>query len=437
MSKQLSVSAGGSLTGEITVPGDKSISHRSVIFGALADGVTRISGLLEGMDVLATIAAFRAMGVEIEGPENGQLTVHGVGIDGLQAPAGDLDMGNSGTAMRLLAGLLAGQAFDARLIGDESLSRRPMRRVVEPLTMMGADISTAEGGTPPIAIRGGASLKGIAYDMPMASAQVKSCLLLAGLNAEGRTCVTEPAPTRNHTEQMLQGFGYPVQVDGATACVEPGHRLSATELVVPGDISSSAFFLVGATIAPGSRLLIRNVGINPTRIGILNVLKAMGADIQLQDQRTVGGEPVADLLVQSASLTGIHIDEADVPLAIDEFPAIFIAAAAAQGDTLLTGAEELRVKESDRIAVMAAGLAALGVEVEERPDGMLVKGGRIRGGRVDSHGDHRIAMSFAMAGLISDGPILIDDCDNVATSFPTFAQLAASCGLGVSEQDAS
>jgi 3-phosphoshikimate 1-carboxyvinyltransferase len=437
MSKQLSVSAGGSLTGEITVPGDKSISHRSVIFGALADGVTRISGLLEGMDVLATIAAFRAMGVQIEGPENGQLTVHGVGIDGLQAPAGDLDMGNSGTAMRLLAGLLAGQAFDARLIGDESLSRRPMRRVVEPLTSMGADISTAEGGTPPIAIRGGASLKGIAYDMPMASAQVKSCLLLAGLYAEGRTCVTEPAPTRNHTEQMLQGFGYPVQVDGATACVEPGHRLSATELVVPGDISSSAFFLVGATIAPGSRLLIRNVGINPTRIGILNVLKAMGADIQLQDQRSVGGEPVADLLVQSAALTGIHIDEADVPLAIDEFPAIFIAAAAAQGDTLLTGAEELRVKESDRIAVMAAGLAALGVEVEERPDGMLVKGGRIRGGRVDSHGDHRIAMAFAMAGLISDGPILIDDCDNVATSFPIFAQLAASCGLGVSEQDAS
>ena len=404
MSKQLSVSAGGSLTGEITVPGDKSISHRSVIFGALADGVTRISGLLEGMDVLATIAAFRAMGVEIEGPENGQLTVHGVGIDGLQAPAGDLDMGNSGTAMRLLAGLLAGQAFDARLIGDESLSRRPMRRVVEPLTTMGADISTAEGGTPPIAIRGGASLKGIAYDMPMASAQVKSCLLLAGLNAEGRTCVTEPAPTRNHTEQMLQGFGYPVQVDGATACVEPGHRLSAIELVVPGDISSSAFFLVGATIAPGSRLLIRNVGINPTRIGILNVLKAMGADIQLQDQRTVGGEPVADLLVQSASLTGIHIDEADVPLAIDEFPAIFIAAAAAQGDTLLTGAEELRVKESDRIAVMAAGLAALGVEVEERPDGMLLTGGRIRGGRVDSHGVHRIAVSVAVAGLISDAP---------------------------------
>jgi len=434
MSRALHIAPGGSLSGAIQVPGDKSISHRSVIFGALADGVTHISGLLEGMDVLATIAAFRAMGVQIDGPEDGRLTIHGVGIDGLQVPVSELDMGNSGTAMRLLSGLLAGQAFDTTLVGDESLSGRPMRRVVVPLTTMGACIETAEGGTPPLVIKGGAQLNGIGYDMPMASAQVKSCLLLAGLNAQGRTCVTEPAPTRNHTEQMLQGFGYPVQVDGATACLESGHRLTATDLIVPGDISSSAFFLVGASIAPCSRLKINNVGINPTRTGIINILQSMGADIQLLDERTVGGEPVADLLVQSAKLTGIHIDEAHVPLAIDEFPAIFIAAAAAEGDTLLTGAEELRVKESDRIAVMAQGLTALGIEVEERPDGMLVKGGHLRGGSVDSHGDHRIAMAFAMAGLISDGPIVIDDCDNVATSFPTFSALAASCGLSVTEQ---
>lgn len=435
MSREFHIAPGNSLSGTIQVPGDKSISHRSVIFGALSDGVTHVSGLLEGMDVLATIAAFRAMGVQIDGPDDGRLTIHGVGIDGLQPPPTALDMGNSGTAMRLLAGLLAGQAFDATLVGDESLSKRPMRRVVDPLTTMGARIETAEGGTPPLVIKGGAKLHGIDYDMPMASAQVKSCLLLAGLNAQGNTCVTEPAPTRDHTERMLQGFGYPVARDGAMACIEPEHRLTATDLVVPGDISSSAFFLVGASIAPGSSLRINNVGINPTRTGIIDILKAMGADIQLLDERTVGGEPVADLLVQSSKLTGIHIDEAHVPLAIDEFPAIFVAAAAADGDTLLTGAEELRVKESDRIAVMAQGLTALGIEVEERPDGMMVRGGRFQGGRVDSHGDHRIAMAFAMAGLISDAPIVIDDCDNVATSFPSFSALAASCGLLVTERD--
>jgi 3-phosphoshikimate 1-carboxyvinyltransferase len=434
MSRQFHITPGGSLQGVIQVPGDKSISHRCVIFGALADGTTHVSGLLEGMDVLATIAAFRAMGVQIEGPQDGHLSIHGAGVDGLQVPAAALDMGNSGTAMRLLAGLLAGQSFNTTLTGDESLSRRPMRRIVDPLTSMGANIETAEGGTPPLRIRGGSRLLGIDYTMPVASAQVKSCLLLAGLNAQGHTCVTEPAPTRDHTERMLQGFGYPVQRDGATACVEPGHRLMATDLVVPGDISSSAFFLVGASIAPGSRLQINNVGINPTRTGILDILTAMGADIELLNEREVGGEPVADLLVSSARLTGIHIDEAHVPLAIDEFPAIFIAAAAAEGETLLTGAEELRVKESDRIAVMAQGLAALGIEVEERSDGMRIRGGQLHGGRVDSHGDHRIAMAFAMAGLVSDGAIVVDDCDNVATSFPAFAALAASCGLNVTER---
>jgi len=432
---QFRVTPGGVLRGATQVPGDKSISHRAVIFGSLADGTTRVSGLLEGMDVLATIAAFRAMGVTIEGPEHGRLVIHGVGLHGLSAPQGDLDMGNSGTAMRLLTGLLSGQPFDSRLTGDASLSRRPMRRVIDPLTSMGARVDSAAGGTPPLQVHGGQPLRGLDYAMPMASAQVKSCLLLAGLYASGPTCVTEPAPTRDHTERMLGGFGYPVRHDGATVCVAPGGRLVATDLEVPGDISSAAFFLVGASIATGSDLEIRNVGINPTRTGIIAILQAMGADITLHNERTVGGEPVADLRVRSAPLHGVHIDEAQVPLAIDEFPAIFVAAALADGDTLLSGAEELRVKESDRIAVMAAGLAALGVEVEERPDGMRVRGGRLHGGRVDSHGDHRIAMAFAMAGLVSEAPVVIDDCDNVATSFPGFPELAAACGLAIEVRD--
>lgn len=431
MSKRFIVSPGGKLSGSMQVPGDKSMSHRSVIFGALAEGTTHVSGLLEGEDVLATIAAFRAMGVNIEGPDEGRLVIHGAGLHGLQKPQHDLDMGNSGTAMRLLSGLLSGQSFATRLIGDESLSVRPMRRIVDPLSEMGAKISTAEGGTPPLQIEPTDSLHAINYQMPMASAQVKSCLLLAGLYAEGKTCVTEPAPTRDHTERMLRGFGYPVTSDGARICLEPGFRLAATDMMVPGDISSAAFFIVGATIAKDSRVEIKNVGINPTRTGILFILKQMGADIELKNERTIGGEPVADLVVQSAPLHGIHIDEKHVPLAIDEFPAILVAAACASGETVLSRAEELRVKESDRIAVMARGLANIGIDVIETPDGMRVQGGQIQGGAVDSHGDHRISMAFAMAALQSNAEIQIDDCDNVATSFPDFQALAGSCGLGI------
>lgn len=435
MSKRFSISPGGKLTGNISVPGDKSMSHRSVILGALAEGITHVSGLLEGEDVLATIAAFRAMGVAIEGPDNGRLVVRGVGLHGLQKPVNDLDMGNSGTAMRLLAGLLSGQGFSCRLTGDKSLSARPMRRVVDPLSMMGAKITTAAGGTPPLQIEPAGTLRAIDYQMPMASAQVKSCLLLAGLYAEGKTCVTEPAPTRDHTERMLRGFGYPVTSTANVACVEPGYRLTAKDLVVPGDISSAAFFIVGASIASESRVEIKNVGINPTRTGILFILNKMGADIELKNERTIGGEPVADLVVQSAPLQGIHIDEEHVPLAIDEFPAIMIAAAAANGETVLSGAEELRVKESDRIAVMARGLENIGIAVTETPDGMRVRGGQVKGGTVDSHGDHRIAMAFAMAGLLSSEIINIDDCDNVATSFPNFQSLAESCGLQIAVEN--
>ena len=424
---------GGKLHGEIRVAGDKSISHRSIMLGALADGVTEVSGFLEGEDCLATLAAFRAMGVRIDGPDQGRVSIHGVGLHGLQAPQGPLYLGNSGTSMRLLAGLMAGQPFDVVMSGDASLSRRPMKRVTTPLMEMSARIETSPDGTPPLKISGGGSLHGIDYVMPMASAQVKSCLLLAGLYAEGRTCVTEPAPTRDHTERMLTGFGYAVERDGSKVCLQGGGRLTATAIDVPADISSAAFFLVGASIAPGSELLLRHVGINPTRIGVINILREMGADIELLDSSEVGGEPVADIRVRSAPLRGIRIPEDQVPLAIDEFPALFIAAACAEGETVLTGAEELRVKESDRIQVMADGLAALGVVAKPTSDGIIIRGGRLGGGRIDSHGDHRIAMAFTMAALRADGEIVIEDCANVATSFPGFLGLAQQSGLAISQ----
>ena len=427
------ISPGGALRGRLRVPGDKSISHRAIMLGALADGETRVSGFLEGEDSLATLAAFRAMGVTIQGPEAGRVLIQGVGREGLRAPSAPLDLGNSGTSMRLLSGLLAGQGFPVTLIGDESLSRRPMRRVTEPLALMGAHIETSPGGTAPLHLRPVTALRGIDYALPVASAQVKSCLLLAGLFAQGRTCVTEPAPTRDHTERMLAGFGYPVEQRGARVCLEGGGRLTGCDLDVPADISSAAFFLVGASIAPGSDLTLEHVGMNPTRIGVLNILRAMGADIQVLNPRQAGGEPVADLRVRHAPLHGIRIPEDQVPLAIDEFPALFIAAACAAGETLLTGAEELRVKESDRIQVMATGLAALGIDHQPRPDGILIHGGTFRGGAIDSQGDHRIAMSFAMAALRAIGPIDVHDCANVRTSFPGFVALAAGAGLGIEE----
>lgn len=425
---------GGSLSGRIRVPGDKSISHRSIMLGSLAEGVTQVEGFLEGEDALATLQAFRDMGVVIEGPHHGKVTIHGVGLNGLKPPPGPLYLGNSGTSMRLLSGLLAAQPFDTVLTGDASLSKRPMNRVAKPLREMGAVIETGAEGRPPLTIRGGQRLTGMSYEMPMASAQVKSCLLLAGLYAAGETAVTEPAPTRDHTERMLRGFGYPVAVDGNVASVESGHKLTATHIEVPADISSAAFFLVAASIAEGSELVLEHVGINPTRTGVIDILKLMGADLTLENQREVGGEPVADIRVRAAKLKGIDIPEDLVPLAIDEFPVLFVAAACAEGRTVLRGAEELRVKESDRIQVMADGLIALGVKAEPTPDGIIIEGGPIGGGEVWSHGDHRIAMSFSVASLRATAPIRIHDCANVATSFPNFLGLAASAGIRVVEE---
>ncbi|SEQ48621.1 MULTISPECIES: bifunctional prephenate dehydrogenase/3-phosphoshikimate 1-carboxyvinyltransferase [Pseudomonas] len=425
---------GGSLSGRVRVPGDKSISHRSIMLGSLADGTTEVEGFLEGEDALATLQAFRDMGVVIEGPTNGRVTIHGVGLHGLKAPAGPLYLGNSGTSMRLLSGILSAQAFDTTLTGDASLSKRPMNRVADPLREMGAVIETAEQGRPPMTIRGGQKLKGIHYDMPMASAQVKSCLLLAGLYAEGETSVTEPAPTRDHTERMLQGFGYPVTVEGNVARVRSGSTLTANRIEVPADISSAAFFLVAGSIAENSELVLEHVGINPTRTGVIDILRLMGGDITLENQREVGGEPVADLRVRSATLKGIEIPEALVPLAIDEFPVLFVAASCAQGRTVLRGAEELRVKESDRIQVMADGLKVLGVSAIPTPDGIVIEGGSMGGGEVESHGDHRIAMAFSVASLRASAPIRIRDCANVATSFPGFLELAAKAGIRVKEE---
>ena len=434
MTVSYTVQPGGRLGGTIRVPGDKSVSHRSIILGSIASGKTSVSGFLEGEDALATMNIFRALGVRIDGPAAGEVTVHGVGPRGLRAPSGALDCGNSGTSMRLLAGLLAPQPFDSELTGDASLRKRPMRRVADPLAAMGARIDTAEGGRPPLRIRGNPALRGIDYAMPVASAQVKSALLLAGLYASGTTRITEPAPTRDHTERMLAAFGYTVRRDGATVAVSGGGALHATEITVPADISSAAFFMVGATIAPQSDVTLRDVGVNPTRIGVIEILRLMGADLAVLDPRELGGEPVADIRVRSAELRGVEIPRELVPLAIDEFPALFVAAANARGRTVLRGAEELRVKESDRIQVMADGLAAIGAQAKPTPDGMVIDGGAYAGGVVDSRGDHRVAMAFAMAALRARATIVIRDCANVATSFPGFAGIARRAGLAIEER---
>ena len=423
---------GSPLTGELRVPGDKSVSHRAIMLGALADGVSRIEGFLEGEDTLATAAAFRAMGVRIEAEGEGVRIVHGVGLHGLRAPAAAIDCGNAGTGMRLLAGLLSAQAFDSTLTGDESLSKRPMKRVIEPLSRMGAKIAANEGGLPPLRIAGGQRLHGIDYELPVASAQVKSALLLAGLYAEGETIVREPHPTRDYTERMLAALGWPIAFDPGYARLTGGHRLQAGEIKVPADFSSAAFFLVAATVIPGSDLLLRGVGINPRRTGLLKALELMGAHIGVLNARSEGGEPVADLHVRHAELTGTDIPAGLVPDMIDEFPALFVAAAAASGTTRVSGAAELRVKESDRLAVMAAGLRELGVRVDEAPDGAVIHGGPIGGGAVESRGDHRIAMSFTVAAQLASGPVAIRDCANVATSFPGYADLAKATGFGLS-----
>ena len=419
------------LSGKFRVPGDKSISHRAVMLGSLAEGVTEVTGFLEAEDALATLACFQAMGVKIDRLSEGRLRIYGVGLHGLKAPENVLYVGNSGTSMRLLSGILAGQSFDSVLTGDNSLTKRPMRRVIDPLTLMGAVVNSSDKGTSPLEIKGGQSLEGIQYQMPMGSAQVKSCVLLAGMYAEGETRTTEPAPTRDHSERMLKGFGYPVAVSGATATLSGGHRLKAVHIDVPADISSAAFFMVAASIAPGADLTLQHVGINPTRVGIINILREMGGDITLSNEREVGGEPVADIRVRYAPLKGIDIPEEQVPLAIDEFPVLFVAAACAEGRTVLRGAEELRVKESDRIQVMADGLVSLGVNAQATPDGIIIDGGPIGGGRVNSHHDHRIAMSFSVAALRASDTIHIEDCDNVATSFPNFVELATQVGMRI------
>jgi len=425
---------GNPLQGELTIPGDKSISHRSIMLAALADGSSRIDGFLEGEDARATESIFRQLGVHIETPEPGVRIVHGVGIDGLRAPDAALDCGNAGTGMRLLAGLLAGQPFNSTLIGDASLSKRPMRRVMAPLAQMGAQIEAEPGDVPPLRIHGGQPLRGIEYNNTLASAQVKSALLLAGLYAKGETTIIEPRPTRDYTERMLAAFGWPIRFTAGRASVSGGHRLTATNIEVPADFSSAAFFLVAATLIPGSELRLKQVGMNPRRIGLLHVLRQMGADIQEQNAAEQGGEPVADLLVRHAPLHGIEVPVEHVADMIDEFPILFIAAACAQGVTTISGAAELRVKESDRISVMADGLRAIGfTALEETPDGAIITGHReaLRSGQVHAHGDHRIAMAFAVAAQMASGELRIEDVAHVATSFPGFEQLARGAGFGL------
>jgi len=426
-------SPASTLSGELKVPGDKSISHRSIMLGSLSHGITKVSGFLEGEDALSTLKAFQAMGVKIE-REGDNVTIYGVGINGLKKPKGPLDLGNSGTSIRLMSGILAAQAFDCELIGDESLSKRPMGRVINPLKDMGAVIDSNDG-KPPLKITGGQQLTGIHYDLPVASAQVKSCVLLAGLYAQGDTCVTEPVPTRDHTERMLKGLGYDVRVNDNQMCLTGGGELTATEIQVPSDISSAAFFMVAACIAPQADITLLGVNINPTRTGVIDVLKLMGARLTTSNQREIGGELLADIRIQSSELKGIHIPESLVPLAIDEFPAVFIAASCAKGETILTGAKELRVKESDRIQVMADGLSILGIENEVLDDGIKIQGGQFQKptAMIESHHDHRISMSFAVASLRCDYPIEINGVDNVMTSFPNFVELSNSAGLNIVE----
>lgn len=419
-----------SIRGELVVPGDKSISHRSIMLGSLARGTTRISNFLRGGDNFSTMAAFKAMGVPIE--DDGQaITVHGVGLHGLNEPEDVLDCGNSGTTIRLMTGLLSGQSFFSVVTGDQYLRKRPMKRVGEPLRLMGARITGRGGGTlAPLAITGGA-LSGIDYASPISSAQVKSALMLAGLYASGETRVTEPSLSRDHSERMFRFFGADLDTFSNGVVVRGGKELQGQNIIVPGDISSSAFFIVAALIVPGSELLIRNVGVNPTRTGVIDILKAMGGDIILQDQRDVSGEPVADLLVRSSRLKGIEIGGDVVPRAIDEFPAIAVAASVAEGTTVIRDARELRVKETDRIAAMATNLRTIGAgQIEETEDGMTIQGvASLAGGTITSFGDHRIAMSLAVSALVSRNKVQIDDVSCVATSFPGFFELLDSVSV--------
>jgi 3-phosphoshikimate 1-carboxyvinyltransferase len=424
------------VSGAVSVPGDKSISHRSLMLSGIAQGMSEVSGFLASEDCLATMAAMRALGVRIEQRSPTHVMIHGVGLRGLRGAGRALDMGNAGTAMRLFTGLLSAQAFDSQLIGDASLMKRPMERVAKPLREMGADVRTHEG-TPPVDIGGCRGLHGIDYRMPVASAQVKSAILLAALFADSATTVVAPAVTRDHSERMLASCGVRLDIEGLRVTLHPPQQLASSRIEVPGDFSSAAFFIVAGLLgASAGGLLIENVGLNPTRTGLLDILRSMGAQIDIVNPRE-GAEPVADLRVHASPLRGVRVPADLVPLAIDELPVLFIAAACAAGETVVTGAEELRVKESDRIAAMSAGLAALGVAHTVLPDGMRIEGraegAAFGGGDIDSHGDHRIAMSFAVASLRASKPLVVRDVANVATSFPGFVDLARSVGLDVRE----
>ncbi len=418
----------------VTVPGDKSVSHRALMLGSIAEGRTEVSGFLAGEDCLATLAAMRAMGVDIQQASATEMSIEGVGLHGLRGADADLDLGNSGTAMRLMTGLLAGQGFDSVLIGDESLSGRPMGRIIKPLSSMGAKIESRDG-KPPLIIRGQDKLQAIDYELPMASAQVKSAVLLAGLYADGTTRVTEPAVTRDHTERMLGSMGVSVVTNSGTIAITGGQHLRGCVVSVPADLSSAAFVMLAALLAENADIQIKNVGVNPTRTGVINILQSMGADITLENPQLLGEEPVADIRVRSSKLRGGIVDPALVSLAIDEFPILFVAAAAALGKTVFSGIGELRVKESDRISAMADGMRILGISVDETPDGATVHGGRFSGGIVQSCGDHRVAMSLALAGTIASDEVIVDDVAAVDTSFPGFRDVMAAFGAEISVSD--
>ncbi len=416
----LTIKKSGGLQGELDIPGDKSISHRAIMLGALADGPTEITNFLQGADCLSTISCFQAMGVPIENDSH-RVLIHGVGLHGLHQPTHMLDVGNSGTTTRLISGILAGQSFSTTLNGDASIQKRPMKRIIDPLTQMGARISSLQqNDCAPLSIRGG-GLRGISYQSPVASAQVKSCVLLAGLYADGRTSVTEPALSRDHTERMLRGFGAQVETSGLTAAVDPEPHLFGQKIAVPGDISSAAYWIAAALAVPNSELLLKNVGINPTRDGMLRVAEAMGADITYENKKTVSGEPVCDLIVKSSSLHGVTIEGDLIPTLIDEIPVIAVLACFAKGTTIIRDAAELKVKESNRIDTVVSALQAMGADAIATHDGMIIHGGRtLHGAVIDSHLDHRIAMSFAIAGLMCQEPTTILHADSVVISYPDF-----------------
>ncbi len=420
------------INSEVRVPGDKSISHRSMILGGIANGITEVSGFLESGDCLATMQAMQSMGVKIE-KEGNKYIVHGVGKHGLKAPdSGKIDCGNSGTGMRLLSGVMAAQQFDSEITGDKSLNSRPMTRITKPLEMMGANVSATKTGTAPLKFKAVDQLNSIDYQSPIASAQVKSCVLLAGLYSDGLVTLTEPKLSRDHTENMLRGFGCALQSNDLTVSMQGGQSLQATNIQVPADISSSAFFMVLALLSKNSQITFKNLCVNPSRTGVISILKLMGGDIKFTNQSTNAGEQIADVVVKSSQLHGIDIPHQYIASAIDEFPIVFIAAALATGETRLTNAMELRHKESDRITAMADGMKILGVNCHELDDGIVIQGGDLNGGHVDAQDDHRIAMSFLIAGQFAKGNITVDNCENIMTSFPNFLTICEDLGLWIS-----